>query len=354
MSEYFLLNSSMYVYESTDGGLHISLPHEENIKITCEDKEFFLSLMSLLCVPQTLESLEKTMEDTPYAVDDMNLLMENLLTSNVVKRYLPIEAWHTALSPKQLNKYDRQLRNFSELPGNDMLSALRQQERLSDASVLILGVGGVGSYLALGLAQVGIGTLHLVDFDEIELSNTSRQVLYREKNIGQRKIDVAVRELQEVAPDANIIGHNIEISNADILMESLNSETFTLMAVCADKPLGEMAYIADCFSQMTKTPILYGGPYANSKVFLGPMLIPGVTKAYEELFPKKNICANDPLVKKINNRRISSIVDTDNALAAKMMEVEIVKFIGGIRKPAVEEKQIVLDTFDWSVTHALG
>ncbi|MDR2660512.1 MAG: ThiF family adenylyltransferase [Lactobacillaceae bacterium] len=238
---------------------------------------------------------------------------------------------------------------FAILPGNDLRDAIKLQEDLQKTKILLLGAGGVGSYLSLGLAQIGVGEIHLIDFDYIELSNTSRQVLYREKDIGLSKIDVAVKNLKEVAPDSLIVGHNQNIENVEQLFTEFQNINFNLIVVAADKPIGQIHRLMAEYSDKTSTPILYGSPYAQGKIYLGPLLIPGKTRSFNELFPEDYIKNDNLEIKKLNDNNISAIVDTDNSLSAKMMEVEIIKFIGKKQKSDVIESQIILNTSDWDL-----
>ncbi|MCT4586945.1 MAG: HesA/MoeB/ThiF family protein [Carboxylicivirga sp.] len=78
------------------------------------------------------------------------------------------------------------------------------QEKLKKASVLIIGVGGLGSPLALYLAASGIGTLGLVDFDEVDESNLQRQVLYSTADVGLAKVEVARQKIKAINPYVNV------------------------------------------------------------------------------------------------------------------------------------------------------
>lgn len=75
----------------------------------------------------------------------------------------------------------------------------------SKKSVLILGVGGVGGYVAESLARSGIGTLILVDFDTIDESNINRQIIALDSTIGLKKVDVLEKRIKEINNDINII-----------------------------------------------------------------------------------------------------------------------------------------------------
>ena len=74
------------------------------------------------------------------------------------------------------------------------------QERISQAKVLIIGAGGLGSPAAMYLASSGIGHITLVDADTVDLTNLQRQIVHRTASVGQKKIDSAARTLLEINP----------------------------------------------------------------------------------------------------------------------------------------------------------
>ncbi|MED7788613.1 HesA/MoeB/ThiF family protein [Francisella sp. 19X1-34] len=94
-----------------------------------------------------------------------------------------------------MSKYSRQtcLPNFDE----------DTQLKLLNAKVAIVGAGGVGSPLALYLAAAGVGNIILIDNDVVELHNLQRQILYRERQVGQLKSEIAARELYSLNSDIN-------------------------------------------------------------------------------------------------------------------------------------------------------
>ena len=101
------------------------------------------------------------------------------------------------LSDGELLRYSRQIL----LAQVDIAGQLR----LKDARVLIVGLGGLGSPVALYLAAAGVGELHLADFDQVDLSNLQRQVLHDESRIGQGKVDSALQRLAALNPEKRLV-----------------------------------------------------------------------------------------------------------------------------------------------------
>lgn len=85
---------------------------------------------------------------------------------------------------------------------------LEGQEKLSRARVLLVGVGGLGSPIALYLTSAGVGTLGVVDDDVVSLNNLQRQVLYSEKEIGLSKAECAAKRLQQLNSSVKITCYN--------------------------------------------------------------------------------------------------------------------------------------------------
>jgi molybdopterin-synthase adenylyltransferase len=78
------------------------------------------------------------------------------------------------------------------------------QEKLQNARVLIIGMGGLGSPAALYLAAAGVGTLILADFDHVELSNLQRQIAHRNDSVGMLKVESAARSIRDLDPGVTV------------------------------------------------------------------------------------------------------------------------------------------------------
>ena len=91
------------------------------------------------------------------------------------------------------------------------------QQKLLDAKVLLLGAGGLGSPAALYLAAAGVGTLGIVDNDEVDVSNLQRQVIHSTERIGVSKVDSAEQTITALNPDVEVKKYNLRLGPENIM-----------------------------------------------------------------------------------------------------------------------------------------
>ena len=113
------------------------------------------------------------------------------------------------MNDDELLRYSRQIM----LPQVDIAG----QERLANSRVLVIGLGGLGSPVAMYLAAAGIGHLELVDFDHVDLSNLQRQILHNTENIGQAKTVSAQQRLQQLNPLIEITARNHKLGSEELI-----------------------------------------------------------------------------------------------------------------------------------------
>jgi molybdopterin/thiamine biosynthesis adenylyltransferase/rhodanese-related sulfurtransferase len=114
-----------------------------------------------------------------------------------------------SLAPEQMNRYKRHLL----LPE----VGVEGQIKLLDAKFLMLGAGGLGSPAALYLAAAGVGTIGVVDMDDVDASNLQRQILHNIDRIGDRKVDSAKKTLTMLNPDVDVVTYDTRLDASNII-----------------------------------------------------------------------------------------------------------------------------------------
>lgn len=120
------------------------------------------------------------------------------------------------------------------LIGSEKIEALRNKH------VLICGSGGVGSFVAEGLARSGVGNITLVDFDTIDSSNLNRQLMTNKKNIGNNKVDELKKHLEEIS-DCNVMIINKFIDDSFVI-----DKKYDYVIDCIDSLASKFHLVKEC------------------------------------------------------------------------------------------------------------
>jgi len=91
------------------------------------------------------------------------------------------------------------------------------QRELRNAKVLVVGAGGLGSPVAIYLALAGVGTIGIVDFDIVDLSNLQRQLLHQTEDVGRTKLDSAVDSLHSYNPHVRVVPHGAPLTSENAM-----------------------------------------------------------------------------------------------------------------------------------------
>ena len=114
-----------------------------------------------------------------------------------------------SLTPEQRQRYSRHLL-IPEI-------GLEGQLKLLDAKVLLLGAGGLGSPVALYLAAAGVGTLGIVDDDDVDLTNLQRQIAHTNDRLGVPKVDSAEQSIADINPEVDVVKYKTRLDASNIL-----------------------------------------------------------------------------------------------------------------------------------------
>ncbi len=297
---------------------------------------FDLVLSALEKAPEELAlrlDLSRRMNASPQLIDE---LLARLFELKLVERFDPQEQGDT--------RFDRQHMLLDALvPADDQNEVLARQQRLADAHVLILGLGGIGHQVALSLAAAGVGLLILVDGDVVEASNLHRQILFAATDVGRLKVDAARDGLLRIAPNCNITPrHAIVRSAADWQQLIGTFPEVRHVMLSADKPVQLVNWLSDARLANRYHFIKCG--YMTTQGLIGPLLGPD-TAGYAELLSSwaPLIDAQPDNIKAFNARSIAPTMAASNAIMANIAALELIKHITSAGALTLLGKRLLLD-----------
>lgn len=218
------------------------------------------------------------------------------------------------LTSEELTRYSRQML----IP---WLGA-EAQERLKSSHVLVAGIGGLGCSSSLFLTSAGVGSITLVDFDTVGLSDLNRQVIYWHKDIGRKKVEVAAEGLSQLNPDVRIYPQDARISEsnvydllgvAEIVVDGLDNlgARYILNSACIKKGI----------------PYIYGSVLGLRGVMT--VIIPGKTPCLRCIYPKERV-QTGPL----------PVLGSAPAIIANLQVIEAIKILAK-RGPSLAGRMVV-------------
>jgi bacteriocin biosynthesis cyclodehydratase domain-containing protein len=245
------------------------------------------------------------------------------------------------VEPEIRERFDRQLRYFSDVSPTQRPSEC--QKNLEEASVAVLGVGGLGAWSALSLACCGVGRMVLVDCDHVELSNLNRQVLYGEEDLGRLKVEVAAERLQALNArlDLEVLPHRLEAEQE--ISSIISGCTVVLDAV--DWPAHYIEHWVNraCFA--AGIPFI-SMSHSPPKARVGPFYVPGRTGCYscQEVGYKRTFPLFDLMVEQLGaTPSPSSVVGPACAHIGAHVALDLMHFLTGIAPPSTLGSAYIYD-----------
>ena len=208
------------------------------------------------------------------------------------------------------------------------------QQKLTDASVLIIGMGGLGCPAAQYLVASGVGTVGIVDDDVVSVSNLHRQILYREADAGRSKVDVAHEVLTAQNPQVKVASYKLRV-NADNIMSLLTD--YDVVLDCTDN--FDTRYLVNDACVLSGKTLVYGAIYQyEGQVAVWNVLLRDGKRSpnYRDLYPDVNPasvpdCATGGVIPTIAgmigciqaNEAIKCITGTGELLAGKLLTLDV-------------------------------
>lgn len=188
------------------------------------------------------------------------------------------------------------------------------QARLLEAKVMMVGCGALGSVVASYLAGAGVGTLHLADFDTIDISNLQRQTRYGEEDAGKSKVETLAAGLRGLNSDVNISAYNGLITR-DVARRLFAAVDFVVDAT--DNP--DTKYMID------EVCVELGKPYSMGGVLaFGGQVMTHVegTARYSDFFPQQSSGGFTPC-------SVGGIIGPVAGVIGSIQALEVIKYFTG-------------------------
>jgi sulfur-carrier protein adenylyltransferase/sulfurtransferase len=219
------------------------------------------------------------------------------------------------LSTEELQRYSRHL-IMPEVTADG-------QRRLKAARVLCIGAGGLGSPAALYLTAAGVGTVGIVDFDDVDLSNLQRQILHGTKDVGRGKLESARDRLRDINPEIDIELHQCRFSSENA------SEIVSKYDVVVDGSDNfATRYLSNDVCVFAQKPNVYGSVFrfeGQTTVFAPHLGGP----CYRCLFPEP------PPPESVPNCAQAGVLGVLPGIIGMLQAIEAIKLILGIGEPLI-------------------
>lgn len=198
------------------------------------------------------------------------------------------------------------------------------QQKLQNAKVAVVGCGGLGSVAAVYLAASGIGNLHLIDFDMVDVSNLHRQVFYTVDAIGKSKAEVLANHINKMSPFVEVQISNTAISKGNIA-DVLSG--FDIVLDCTD--LLPIKYLLNDYCVLSDKTLIYGSLYKFDG-YVATFNLNAETANLRDAFPEIPT-ENIPNCSALGT--LNSIV----GIIGLMQANEVLKIVSGVGSPLVNE-----------------
>lgn len=320
------LNASVSVVKISDAILEFFKSNtRQQVHIKVQD-DTIMNIINSLDGSKTVEQL--VLENDVDPMDLYNLLQylrENGILDNIENK-------------DDFYKYEqfRRIIHFIADYSSSHSDLLNMWNNICEATVLVIGLGAVGSWVTCNLAQSGVKNIILMDADIVDISNLHRQFGYTETDVGQKKIDVLAKRIREYNADINVIKADMYLDAQSLHI--FDEQKIDLIINCADKPtVDETSLWVGEYAMQHSIPHIIGGGYNLHLSLIGQTVLPGKSacvNCFRKTLEEENKI--DPSkVKKlaVKNRKVGSFAPMC-AIIASMIGMEAIKVLSKKIKPS--------------------
>lgn len=324
------IKESLEIYVEGEEIIHFLFVHNQKQLIYDYDPSF-LTLLKVMEEKRSLEEIIYKMNQVNPKITEsditgvIKLLLEDGIVYEVTRKSTQIDSY---------NRNQRQIDFFNEYDparGGEII-----QKELSCKKAVVIGLGGIGSWIITSLAMAGINHFAILDGDIVEESNLTRQNLYTYDDIGRKKVDVVKHKI-------GMLNKEVQVDTFDIFCHQdtdLHSvmDGSDIVISCIDEPsVTETGKWVSRAAQDLKIPHIVSGGYLGHLGFIGPTIIPGKTICWECVVESLESNYRDwKLIK--SSRRVGSIGSL-SAIVANLHAWEAIRVLTNISEPMMKNKR---------------
>lgn len=312
MSSKLKIKDSLYVLKDTEDNYIFISTATRRIKKFQVDS-LVKDVITFLDSEQTEQGLTERLS-SKYSPQDIDACLNALEKEGIVRRYE---------SDLEKGRHYRQLLFLDELT-DSRKETLEIQKRIENSKVAVFGVGGIETWIVNGLYQIGVGEIRITDPDVVEKSNFNRQLFFDSGDVRKYKVDVVKEKLK----DANIAPFKKRVEPNHDLEDIVFGCNF--LVNCADSPsVAETTRIIDEYANHHQVAYCVAGGYNLHLGMVGPVIIPGTTKTFDDFleYQKKMDTLKD--LEKIRDIRQTGNLGPIAGAIANIQTMEIFKYLTG-------------------------
>jgi molybdopterin-synthase adenylyltransferase len=305
-------------------------------------REFQKLVIPLLNGQHSFEDIQERVEHI-FRREDLTEGLQLLATYNL------LEEGDSVLRADVERRLAPQLNFFHEISGQSEA----MQERLSSATVAIVGLGGAGAATALSLAAAGVGTLRCVDASPVEEADVYLSPTFRMKDVGRRRAAIVAHLIEQCAPEVRASVHDSPVESEEEVRAIIDGASF--VACCLDSGQSNLIF------KLNRTCLKAEIPWTSCtlsgmEVIVGPTVHPHSSACYLCYRMRAVACSANPQDAFAYERYLDRRKQDDSGrhenlvfgigIAANLLGLEALKELTGVTEPAAVGKIIVFNLLD--------
>lgn len=337
------LNSTVSVVKISDTILEFFKSNTRSqVRIKVNDDE----ILKIVCSMDGSKGIEDLSKEFGVSINSLKSLLTFMEKNGLLDVSTP---------KSDFAQYDRFRRNihFIEEYAESHEDLLKMWNAIANSTIMIIGLGAVGTWVSCNLAQSGVKNFILMDGDNVDVTNLHRQFGFCNADIGKKKVDVLAKRLTEYNSKVQVIKSYDFLNERNLA--KFDKHSINLIINCADKPNVDTTSLwVGEYAMQNGIPHIIGGGYNLHLSLIGQTVIPGKTacvRCFEKTLEEENKIDTSRVKKlAVKNRKIGSFAPMCS-LIASMTGMEAIKVLSEKIPPSNVNRRGEFSIYDMDITY---